>query len=235
MPIPKNIYNYFFSIAFLLCNVQTLAQEDSTKQKKPPLKITPVQHQLRLNVNLSTPLINAFVNDSLTKRSGYDLSLDYCLKNDVYLVLEGGFGSSDINYKDLKYTTRNGFARIGVDKSMLQRLFPNDWDMLFIGIRYGIGLIQRSEASFSTDDQFWGVTTGTIPPKKLTAHWAELNAGMRVELLKGFFAGYNIRAKFLINDKAFRELPPAYVAGYGKAEKSTVFDFNFYLSYALRW
>jgi hypothetical protein len=219
----------------MLLSVTCQAQEDSTAAEKPENKILATQRQLRLGVNISTPVINALTSDSLVKRNAYEITLDYAFKNDVYLVLEGGFGGSTINYTDLKYNTNNSYARIGVDKSMLQRLFPNDWDMLFVGVRYGIGLINRSEATFSTNDNFWGTTTGTIPAKNMTAHWAELNAGMRVELLKHLFAGYNIRAKFLANGKAFQELPPAYVAGYGKVEKSTVFDFNFYLCYALRW
>jgi hypothetical protein len=230
------MYKYFSNIAFLLLfSLVCKAQEDTASTEKSEVKIQPQQHQLRLNVNVSSPVINALVNDAVIKRSSYDFSFDYYLKNEVYAVLDGGWGSSAINYPDLKYNTNNSFARIGVDKCMLQRMFPKDWDMFFIGVRYGIGLIERQQATFTTNDNIWGVTTGFIPAKKLTAHWAELTAGMRVELVKCLFAGYNVRAKFLINDKAFRELPPAYVAGYGKVEKSTAFDFNFYLCYALRW
>jgi len=163
------------------------------------------------------------------------LHLDYSLKNDVYFILEAGFGNSVIDYTDLKYNTTNSFARIGFDKSMLQRLFPNDWDIIFVGVRYGVGFIKRSEASFTTNDNFWGVTTGIIPAVNLTAHWAELTAGLRIELLKSFYAGYTVRAKFLLNQAPFRELPPAFVAGFGKIEKTTSFDFNFYLCYAIRW
>lgn len=213
-----------------------MAQDDTTAVKtEKDDKIKATQHQFRIGLNISTPVITALVNDASAKRSGYEATLDYCIKNDAYLILEGGFGHSNINYPELSYNTANSFARIGIDKSMLQRLFPNDWDMIFIGVRYGFAFIRRSEATFTTVDDFWGTTTGTIPSKNLTAHWAEMNVGMRVELLKHFFAGYNVRAKFLINDKAFRELPPAYIAGYGKAEKSTVFDFSVYLCYALRW
>lgn len=230
------MYKYFSKIVLLLLvSISAFAQTDSTTVQKKEESIKPIQRQLRLGVNISTPVISTIVSNDSNKRSAYELTVDYCLKNDVYVVLEGGFGNSTLSYNDLNYTTTNSYARIGLDKSMLQRLFANDWDMIFIGIRYGLSIINRSEATFVTNDPFWGTTTGIIPAKNLTAHWAELNIGMRVELLKHFFAGYNIRTKFLINDKAFRELPPAYVAGYGKVEKSTVFDFNLYLCYALRW
>ncbi len=221
---------YIFSIALFFLSVNVFAQADSQRNNVIEKKM-PVQHQLRLAVDISKPIANIVSKD----KSSYELQLDYSLKNDVYFILEGGFGNSVIDYPDLKYNTTNSFARIGFDKSMLQRLFPNDWDMIFVGMRYGVGFIKRSEASFTTNDNFWGVTTGTIPAVHLTAHWAELTGGLRLELLKGFYAGYTIRAKFLLNQSPFRELPPAFVAGFGKIEKTTSFDFNFYLCYAIRW
>jgi len=225
------MYRYFSSILLLLLlPLAMLAQNDSARTETTTF-IKPDQQQLRFGVDVSRPLLNAIFNT----RHSYEFTVDYNLPKDIYLVAEGGFGGSDIDYDDLKYTSSNTFFKIGVDKSMLQRLFPNDWDFLFVGVRYGIGLIRRSDATFTTTDPVWGTTSGTIPAKSFTGHWAELTAGLRVELLKGFFAGYTVRGKFLLNQSPFRELPPAFVAGYGKGEKSTAFDFNFYLQYALRW
>jgi hypothetical protein len=201
-----------------------LAQADSVRIKAN-------EQQLRFGIDISRPIMNAIFDS----RKSYEFSVDYHLPNDLYLVAEGGFGGSDIQYSELKYTSSNSFFKIGVDKSMLPRLFPGDWDFLFVGARYGIASIKRSEASFTTKDPVWGTTTGQIPATSFVGHWAELTAGLRVELLKGFFAGYTVRGKFLINQGPFKELPPSYVAGYGNGEKTTVFDFNFYLQYAIRW
>jgi len=56
-----------------------------------------------------------------------------------------------------------------------------------------------------------------------------------VEIFKGLFAGWTIRGKFRLNQAPFRELPPAYIAGYGKGDKNAIFDFGFYINYAIRW
>ena len=213
-----------------MLSVQAYGQKD-TVDVNAISAIEPNQKQLRLGVDLSRPVMNMLVKS----RHSYEFIVDYSLPKEIYLVAEGGFGGSDINYPDLKYTSTNTFVKVGVERSMLQRMFPEDWDLLFVGIRYGMAFIKRKEATFTTNDQFWGTTTGTIPAKNITGHWAELTAGLRVELFKGIFTGYTIRGKFLLNQGPFRELPPAYVAGYGKGEKNTVFDFNFYLQYALRW
>lgn len=229
MPILRIMFRYFFSI-ILLFPVVLHAQADSSAKAETEV-IRADQQQLRLGFDIGRPVMN-ILSDT---RHSYEFSLDYCFPKDLYLVAEGGWGGSDINYTDLKYTSSNTFFRVGIDKSMLQRLFPNDWDYLFVGLRYGIAPIQRSEATYTTSDPVWGTTSGSIASKSFTGHWAELTAGLRVELLKGFFAGYTVRGKFLLNQSPFRELPPAFVAGYGKGEKSTAFDFNFYLQYALRW
>lgn len=205
------------------------AQEDTVLNAT--LHAVPRAHQLRLGVDIGKPVINAFIKS----RYSYEAAVDYALKKEVYLTAEGGWGGSDVDYTDLKYSTRNTFVKFGFDKTMVPRLFPSDWDMLFVGLRYGIAFLKRNDATYTTDDGFWGTTTGTIGGKSITGHWAEITAGIRVELWKGVFAGYTVRGKFLINQKAFKELPPQYIAGYGKGEKATVFDFNFYLQYALRW
>jgi len=231
MSIHRNMSRYIFSILLLCLSLHVSAQSDTTEAENTE-NIRADQKQLRFGMDISRPVMNAI----FTTRHSYEFMVDYNLaKKDIYVVAEGGFGGSDIDYADLKYTSSNTFFKVGIDKSMLKRLFPRDWDFLFAGVRYGVAFIHRSDATFTTTDPIWGTTSGNITSKTFTGHWLELTAGLRVELLKGFFAGYTIRGKFLVNQSPFKELPPAYVAGYGKGEKNTVFDFNFYLQYALRW
>lgn len=232
----QNMYRYFFScllVGFLLPEPALSQQQADSLGPATEMKAVPVasMHQLRIGTDIS----KIATNFMLSSRQSYEVVLDYYYRKELYFSLEGGWGTSEIRYPELWYTTRNIFVRGGVDKNMIPRLFPGDYDMLFIGFRYGVASIERGEAGYHTDDGFWGGTTGSIAGKQLTAHWMELTGGIRVELWKGLFAGYNVRAKFLINPKSFRELPPAFIAGYGKGEKVTAFDFNFYLQYAIRW
>ncbi len=223
-----------YTISLLACLLTSLTSfgqddEDSTANKK----IVATQNQLSIGVDFFQPVLNSFSSGKKT----YEGIIEYSLPNDVYLAVEGGFGTGQVDYTApiLKYTTSNSFVRVGVNKSMLQRLATSDWDMVFIGLRYAVGFIQRSEAQYSIDNQYFGNVYGTIPATNMTAHWAEITGGMRVELFKGLFAGYNVRAKFMLNPKSFKELAPYSIAGFGKGEKTAVFDFNMYLSYAIRW
>jgi hypothetical protein len=223
-------YIYISTLSLLLCSFHLLAQTDTgaVEVKKPKEN---VGHQLCIGVDLFQPFMNSLVN----YRTGYEMTADYYFKNDIYFVAEGGFGGADINYNNLVYKSTNNFFRVGINKSLFARMKPDDWDMAFIGLRYGMAFIQRSAATYTVIDTTFGSISGTVPAATITGYWMEITGGMRVELVKGLCAGYTIRGKFRLNDNAFKELAPAYVAGYGRGDKNSVFDFNLYISYAIRW
>lgn len=224
---------YFISILLLTATVNASAQ-DVEEEEEERVAIVDSAHQLRLGFDISRILFNQLQKDK-EKRISYELELDFYWRKDLYIVAEGGWGDATLNYPDLAYSSSNIFFRAGVNKSLLPRLKQNDWDMAFIGLRYGVGLINRSNANYTITDSTWGIVSGTVPGTGLTAHWIELTGGVRVEIAKHLFLGWNMRGKFMVNAKQFTELPPYNIAGYGKGEKNTVFDFNVFLSYALRW
>lgn len=221
---------YIISILLLLAPIVSIAQDDEEDTNKP-VTDTKGLHQLSIGIDIAQPITNAFSDN----RTGYEGIIDYYCGKELYVVLEGGYGNATVDYTDLKYKSTNTFFRLGVNKSILVRLSNSDWDMGFIGVRYGLASISRSAGTYTVVDDLFGNTTGTVPAKNFLGHWAEINGGMRLELVAGICAGWTIRGKFLLNAKSFKELSPSYVAGYGKGDKTSVFDYNFYISYAIRW
>jgi hypothetical protein len=214
----------------LLSANRASGQADSTGEKKAKPK-EHYGHQLRFGLDIARPVIN-LLQDT---RSAYEAEVDYYYKKELYFVAEGGFGNARYEYSDLSYTSKNSFFRLGIDKTLITRLGNSDWDAAFLGVRYAFAPVSRSAATYTIVDSLWGSTSGTIPEKSFTAHWAEVVGGVRVEVFKNFFAGWNVRGRFLLNGQSFKELSPAFIAGFGRGDKTTVFDFNFYLCYALRW
>lgn len=221
---------YIISILLLLAPIVSIAQDDEEDTNKP-VTDTKGLHQLSIGIDIAQPITNAFSDN----RTGYEAMIDYYFGKELYGVAEGGFGKATVDYTDLRYKSSNTFFRLGVNKSILVRLSDSDWDMGFIGIRYGLASIKRSQGTYTIVDDLFGNTTGTVPAKNFLGHWVEITGGMRLELFAGISAGWTIRGKFLMNAKAFKELSPSYVAGYGKGDKNSVFDYNFYLTYAIRW
>lgn len=208
--------------------VATPAPDTAATKKLPKL---PYVHQFRLGFDLGRVAFN-FMYPS---RQGYEIQADYAMRGKLYAAAEGGFGRGRIDYDNLKYTTSSYFVRIGIDQSVLDRLGAYDFDMAFIGVRYGIGMGQLSEATYLVPSLFGPPAEGSVPGKNYTVHWGEIVGGIKVEVGKGIFVGWNFRGRFMFNAGTFKELAPNYIAGYGKGDKSTVFDFNLYLSYAIRW
>jgi hypothetical protein len=224
-------------LIFSLPAVACLAQSDSTRSALVTDTVTriasiaPADHQVRFGFDISRIAFNL----ANTSRYSYEMQADYSRNAKLYMVAEAGWGGSTTDYEHLKYKGSNFFLRAGVDQSLLDRMGLTDFDMAFLGIRYGIGLGNRSEASFLVPSPFGPPAQGTEPAESYIVHWGEVTAGVKVEMWKGFFAGWNMRMKFLLNPGRFERLSPSYIAGYGKGDKTTAFDFNFYLSYALRW
>lgn len=198
------------------------------KVKKPK---TPYVHQFSIGYDLSSIVFNIVQPGS----SSYEITADYALRNNLFLAAETGFGNGSIDYDHLQYETNSYFIRVGVNKSLLDKLANHDFDIAFIGARYGIGIGQRGEATYFVPSPFGPDIPGHLDAQSFLVHWGELTAGIRVEFWKGIYAGWNVRAKFMLNPGVFGQLAPNYVAGYGKGDKSTSFGFNFYLCYALRW
>jgi hypothetical protein len=166
-----------------------------------------------------------------TDRFAIEMQADVNFKRNLNLVTEAGWGSSKVNNDRMEYTATNSFLRLGVDHPFFNAEFPGDKDNAFVGFRYALGLVQRSDASYVIQDPIWGTQGGVFPGKTFLAHWVEINGGFRMEVKPNIFAGWNIRLKAIVNTKKFQTLPPAHMAGYGRGDKNTAADFSFYLLY----
>jgi hypothetical protein len=179
---------------------------------------------------------NFMLNFADNRKADYQLAADYHFKNSWYLAAEGGYAQGHINYDNLQYKTNSMFLRLGADKSLLQPISKRDLDIVFFGFRYGIGIGTRGSAYYVVPSQFGPTKEGYTDKQDFMIHWGEMTGGIRVELWQGIYAGWNFRAKFLLNGRAFNNnISPNYIAGYGSGEKSTSFGFNIYLGYAIRW
>jgi hypothetical protein len=221
----------FISSLLLLFSTVAGAQStsDTVAADKPAIRAN--KTQLRLGWDLANTA-RGFLVDGVRS---YELCADYYFKNELYWAAEAGWGNSAINYPVLNYRSDNFFLRAGFDKALFNRKRPEDWSMAFIGLRYGVAVTRRGDAQYFTDDGLGNKTNGVIPAKYFSLHWLEIGGGIKQELFKGVFAGWTVRSRFALNQKSIGDLKPAFISGYGPAERGLNFDFNFYLSYAFRW
>lgn len=191
----------------------------------------PSIHQLRFGFDLYRIAYNIMY----PSRTGYEAQVDYALTRKTYLVAETGFGGGKIDYDFLKYDTKAYFLRLGLDQQFLDVISDRDFDIGFIGVRLATAVGNRSAVTYTVPSPFGPPSEGTADAQNYAVFWGEITGGIKVEVWKGLFVGWSIRGKFMFNSGVFKDLSPNYIPGYGKGDKTTNFDFNFYLSYALRW
>lgn len=218
----------------LLC-VSTFAsaQTDSTEKAEPVVKKTKVKTPSFTYFRIGIDITKIIASFSQSRYTVFEAQLDANYKSNLITSLEFGAGNSNIANDFLSYKSSNLFLRAGIDKTFFAKNFSSDMDNAFVGVRYGFAPIHRKDASYSISDPVWGNTQGTIQGSSFAAHWLELNGGFRLELIKYIFIGWNIRFKTMLNAKKFEELPPAYIAGYGRGDKNTAFGYNFYILYGI--
>jgi hypothetical protein len=222
---PNVLKRWIAASVFIFCAMQLNAQTDSTKLK---IKSSDFSY-FRIGIDASKIIASNMVKDY----EALEFLIDANYKNNLVLSSEFGFGNSMVENEYLSYKSNNLFMRLGIDKTLFNKEFAGDMDNAFIGVRYGFGLVNRGQANYTVFNSIYGNSIGQIKEAQFLTHWLELTGGFKVEFKKNIFIGWHIRMKTFINPKKFEQLPPNYVAGYGRADKNTAFGYNFYLLYGI--
>jgi hypothetical protein len=215
----KKISKYIFSFLFVFqigCGV--FAQQYRTKG-------------LRLGVDVSRFSLYYFDPG----RVAYEFSADYEILRDLYLT--GEYGMQTVKLEDAKYNyySDGDYFRIGFDRNFLKSGNPDEYEMAFIGLRYGYSKFNHSANSIQLPQNYWGLPTEiyNISESPYNAQWLELATGIRAELLKNFFIGWSVRARFLLAHTNNQQMAPYNIPGFGNTDKKTAFGFNFSVYYLI--
>ncbi|MEZ2443873.1 DUF6048 family protein [Chitinophaga sp. RCC_12] len=159
---------------------------------------------------------------------------DARINSNLYAAFEAGYANTP--YSDTNYTYKgNGmFVTLGVDYNFLKRQYVSEKNMFYVGFRYGFSHFNYSVPTYSIKNTYWGDNlTGSVPKTAVNAHWVELLVGLKVEVLKNFFMGWNIRERILVNNVKTDNMTPLVIPGFGNGSKRSVFDVQYTISYAI--
>jgi hypothetical protein len=180
-------------------------------------------------------------------RIGFDVGriANYYLQNRNFFSLEA---SADVGYQrwlgvaELGYATitkereqryaysGNGFfGRIGVERNLLK----GGDDVVFWGLRYGVGQTTYEYSFYTVRDPVWGDIDGSVQKTSAMQHWGELVGGIKGQVLKNIYLGFTLRARVKIAGTYATETAPIIMPGYGNPLKGTTFGMNYYISYRI--
>lgn len=195
----------------------TIEQEDTTKHFQ----------YYRVGLDVSKIVRSVFTDEY----SAYEFLFESVWKKNMHYLIETGFATSNTSNDNISFKASSTFIRLGFDKYFFGSLYEGDMDNAFVGLRLGGAYNKRQEATATLWDPYYGNTLLTKPASSQLVYWIELTAGIRIELAKNIFAGWNVRGKTFINPKKIEELSPNYLAGYGPAKNKPAFDYNLFLLY----
>lgn len=241
------MYKYFISLclSFFCLSIQAQKKND-TKVKKDTITYK-TGYGIRLGVDISKPVL-AMVDKSY---SGLELVGDYRIGKNWYLATELGY-EKETTFEDFTTSTAKGsFIRLGANYNAYKN-WLNMNNEIFIGGRYGFALFDHSLDAYTPN-----VTVGTnslpgtsssnttpyfpaIPSSEaradtgLTAHWMEIQLGMKVETFKNLFLGAGFSYKIILSLDDQSNFKTLYTPGFNRVfESNTGFGFFYTISYLI--
>jgi hypothetical protein len=208
-------FAYIISFAVFLTLIQR--QADAQDTLTIPLKIKAGIEALGPAIyysNKNLKSLEAFVSYDLDEKRAVTFSL----------------GSLNYKYSQYNYSyTNNGvFLRLGMDFNFLkpEKAMGKYW--AGVGLKYGLSRYNSTTPGLSTEN-YWGVTTASIPARTNWGHFVEVDPGIRAEILKNFSMGWSINIRMLVHAGGSKDLRPIYLPGFGNATKTISTGISYFL------
>ena len=214
---PKRIFLLLISLCLFLPAVVSAQEEqpvDSLKNRE--------KYGIRLGFDLSKP-VRSLIEEEY---QGLEITGDYRIYKNYYLAGEIGNEQNVISEANVTSSAKGSYIKLGANYNTY-----NNWtgmqNMIYVGVRYAF-------ATFSTELQEYSIyTTDTyFEPdirleqqefNNLTASWAELQLGIKVEVLNNLFLGTHVELKRIVTQTRPTNFDNLYIPGFNRT-----FDGSYY-------
>ncbi len=219
-------HTLYFAISLFLLMLVPMTTFSQDKNVKDTL-VFKQKYGLRLGVELYKP-IRTLISDTYT---GFEINADYRLTKRIYLA--GEIGTEQINdvtdYLDV--TAKGSYFKAGFDYNFYRNWLDME-NMIYGGARVGISSFNQTLNSYTiyNTDQYYNepyTSTQTQAFNGLSAIWAELIVGMKVEVLNNLYVGVNAQLKGRIIEDKPTNFGNLSIPGFNKVFDSGRFGIGF--------
>lgn len=217
-----------FSSILLLTPITIQAQEKQNKTEESEYKFFSFN-----GIGVQADIFG-FVYSLIGEYTYTEGAIEANIGNRLYPIAEIGYGWCD--YADetngMHYKTASPYYKVGFNYNFFtKKENPNPKNYIYALARIGWNNFKYDVNTTDITDPVWGSNTSLhandIDGKCL---WAEVGAGIKVKIAKGFHMGWSVRYKFRINEKIGTNSKMWYIPGYG-INTSTCFGGSYSLIY----
>lgn len=173
------------------------------------------KYGLRLGIDLVKPVRTLIEEDY----QGFEIKGDYRLYENIYLAGELGYDKNTLMETNVTANAKGSYIKLGANYN-----FYENWagmqNLIYFGVRYGF-------ANFSTELEEYTIYTGNpyfepdirTEPREfsnLTASWAELQLGLKVEVLNNVYLGAHLQLKKRITQTQPTNFDNLYIPGFNR-------------------
>lgn len=239
---PKHILKFSFSLLLLIIFCQSVY----TQEKDTIVPIKTERYGLRLGVDLQR--LAKTIYDSNFK--GFEVVGDYRISKKLYITAEIGAEDKNTNDTRLNFTTKGSYIKAGIDFNTYENWLDME-NLIYVGLRYSVSTFSQK----LNDYKIYYDTTpegNTLPTGRLTtstyfednsviinktfnglsAHWIEVVAGIKAEVLDNLFLGFSLRLNTLLFDKKPNNFDNLYIPGFNRTYEGRFgVGYNYTISY----
>ena len=226
------MFRYFSSFILIFCtSLLTSAQEQSTT--KDTINYNE-KYGIRVGIDISKP-IRSVVHDNY---SGIEIVGDYRFYDNFYVSAELGNEKITFEGDNIQTLSNGSYIKLGGDYNAYENWLDMQ-NVIFVGVRYGFATFSQTleEYTIYTATDYYGVNTNTedIESTGLTASWAEVMVGIKVEIINNLYLSANVQLKRRISQSEPNNLDNLAIPGFGRTYDASEFGagFGYSISYMI--
>lgn len=230
---------YFISCIIVLMGFLTSAQEKEEEGELQPAipdsLIVKEKYGLRVGADLSRMAIG-FFNDNY---QGFEIVGDYRISKKFYIATELGNEKKTIDDDQINFIANGSYIKAGFDYNAYENWLDME-NIVHVGMRYSFSTFSQTLNSYSilNRNQLFKEETLTSSGTEfsgLNAHWVEVVAGIKAEMVDNLYLGLSIRLARLVSDKKPGNFANLWIPGFNKVTENSTFGvgFNYTISYLI--
>lgn len=209
----------FLSVSAAIAQTQPRPKETPATVKTDSI-VYPVTYGLRVGIDLAS-LVRTVADEDF---SGFQLLADYRLTRKWYVAGELGNESLIRESNQVDFETSGSFIKAGADYNFYQNWLDMD-NLIYVGFRAGASTFDQrlNRFDFFQDNDTFPASSREPNTEfnGLTAFWAEVQAGLKVQVLNNVYLTLNVQLKALVAEDQPNNFDNLFIPGFGRTNDTS--------------